>query len=44
MEEMGFSPVATKWNVAWDLTIRPDEPSAMEKLLQGMVDAVNGKN
>jgi hypothetical protein len=44
LEEMGFSPVGTKWNVAWDLTIRPDAPSAMEKLLQGIVDAANGKN
>jgi hypothetical protein len=44
LKQMGFSPAATKWNVAWDLTIRPNQPSAMEKLLQGMVDSMNGKN
>jgi hypothetical protein len=44
LEAMGFSPVETKWNVAWDLAIRPDEPSAMEKMLRGVVDAVNGNN
>jgi hypothetical protein len=44
LEAMGFQPVKTNWNVAWDLAIRPDEPSAMEKMLRGVVDAVNGKN
>jgi hypothetical protein len=44
LEAMGFKPVKTTWNVAWDLAIRPDQPSAVEKMLQGVVDAVNGKN
>ncbi|MGH7179783.1 MAG: hypothetical protein ACREJC_20575 [Tepidisphaeraceae bacterium] len=30
---LGFSPVATEWRQAWDLTIRADEPSAVEKML-----------
>jgi len=44
LEAMGFSPVRTRWNVAWDLTIRPDQPSAMEKLMRGLLDAANEKN
>ena len=30
---MGFKPVATEWRQAWDLTIRQDQPSAIEDLL-----------
>ena len=30
---MGFKPVATEWRLAWDLTIRQDQPSAIEDLL-----------
>jgi hypothetical protein len=37
--EMGFRPVAREWRRAWDLTIRADQPSAMENLL---LDAVKG--
>jgi len=33
LRAMGFTPVSCKWNTAWDLTIRPNEPSAMQKLL-----------
>ena len=44
LEAMGFSPVWTRWNVAWDLTIRPNQPSAMEKLMRGLLDAVDEKN
>jgi hypothetical protein len=44
LEAMGFSPVSTRWNLAWDLTIRPDQPSAMEKLMRGLLDAANEKN
>lgn len=33
LRAMGFTPVSCTWNTAWDLTIRPDQPSAMEKLL-----------
>jgi hypothetical protein len=31
--EMGFKPVASDWKLAWDLTIRHDQPSALEELL-----------
>jgi hypothetical protein len=30
---MGFKPVATEWRQAWDLTIRQDEPSAIEDVI-----------
>jgi hypothetical protein len=33
LRAMGFTPVSCRWNTAWDLTIRADQPSAMEKLL-----------
>jgi hypothetical protein len=39
--EMGFSPVATRWNLAWDLAIRPDQPSAVEKVMDDLLDALN---
>lgn len=42
--EMGFSPVSVRWNAAWDLTIRPGEPSAMEKLMRGLLDSTSDKN
>jgi len=44
LEAMGFSPVATRWNAAWDLTIRPNAPSAMEKLMRSLLDSANGNN
>jgi len=44
LEAMGFSPVSTRWNLAWDLTIRPDQPSAMEKVMRGLLDAAQEKN
>ncbi len=44
LEAMGFSPTSTRWNLAWDLTIRPEQPSAMEKLLRGLLDSANGNN
>lgn len=37
---MGFKPVATEWRMAWDLTIRADEPSAVEKLLMELLRGV----
>jgi hypothetical protein len=37
--EMGFSPVTTHWNLAWDLTIRPDQPSAVEKVINDLLDS-----
>lgn len=33
LKAMGFAPVSCKWNTAWDLTIRPNQPSALEKLI-----------
>jgi hypothetical protein len=39
LEERGFKPIATEWRMAWDLNIRADEPSAVEKLL---IDAIKG--
>jgi hypothetical protein len=35
--EMGFHPVATDWRMAWDLSIRVDAPSAVEKMLMEMI-------
>ena len=37
LEEMGFLPVRLKWNLAWDLAIRADQPSAMKRLLERFV-------
>ncbi len=37
LHEMGFAPIDTQWNMAWDLAIRADQPSAMEKLLKDFV-------
>jgi hypothetical protein len=33
--------VATRWNLAWDLAIRPDQPSAVEKVMDDLLDALN---
>ncbi len=35
--ERGFKPLATQWHTAWDLTIRSDEPSAIEKTLMDAI-------
>jgi hypothetical protein len=35
---MGFTQAATEWRTAWDLKIRADQPSAIEKLLEDAVD------
>lgn len=37
---MGFEPVASEWNMAWDLTIRADQPSAVEKILLEALDVL----
>lgn len=37
IQERGFKPVATEWRMAWDLSIRPDEPSAVEKALMNLI-------
>jgi hypothetical protein len=39
---LGFVPVHTQWRVAWDLTIRPDEPSLAESMLDHAVDMLFG--
>jgi hypothetical protein len=41
LEAMGFSPVSTRWNLAWDLTIRANQPSAVEKLMRNLVHSIN---
>jgi hypothetical protein len=42
LKAMGFTPVSCKWNTAWDLTIRSDQPSAMEKLIGEAVKQFSG--
>jgi hypothetical protein len=39
IEAMGFKPVDTKWTEAWDVKIRPTEPSAFQKLQERMKQA-----
>ena len=39
IETMGFKPIETKWNEAWDVHIRPNEPSAFQKLQERMKQA-----
>jgi len=43
LENMGFKPVSTEWRTAWDLTIRADQPSVMESLLNNWADAMGAK-
>jgi hypothetical protein len=40
----GFEPVSTNWRMAWDLTIRADQPSGVEKLIDGIFDSIKSKN
>jgi hypothetical protein len=37
LKALGFKPVATEWRMAWDLNIRYDEPSAVEKMLMDVI-------
>jgi hypothetical protein len=39
IEGMGFKPIATTWSEAWDVRIRPNEPSAFQKLQERMKQA-----
>ncbi len=39
IEKMGFKPVETTWYEAWDVNIRPTEPSAFEKIQERMNQA-----
>jgi hypothetical protein len=42
VREMGFKPAgAVEWKAAWDLRIRADQPSAIEKLLNDVIDALD---
>ena len=43
VQEMGFKPAAVEWTTAWDLTIRPNEPSGAEKLLKELFRALDDK-
>lgn len=44
LEAMGFSPVAVHWNQAWDLTIRVDQPSAVETLFNNLLKSTDDGN
>jgi hypothetical protein len=33
-KDFGFRPVSVEWRMAWDLAIRADQPSVLEKLLR----------
>jgi hypothetical protein len=41
---MGFKPVATEWRMAWDLSIRQDEPSMIEKTLMDLLHSMDEDN
>lgn len=36
IEALGFTPVDTKWVMAWDVSVRPDKPSVLQKWLGGV--------
>jgi hypothetical protein len=38
LEDMGFTPTSVQWRMAWDLTIRPNQPSVVEKMLNALLD------
>lgn len=42
VRELGFKPVGdAEWKKAWDLTIRADQPSAIEQLFMEAIDAAD---
>lgn len=42
VRQMGFKPAGeTQWKKAWDLTIRADQPSAIEQLFMDAIDALD---
>ncbi|HTW94396.1 MAG TPA: hypothetical protein VMD30_06375, partial [Tepidisphaeraceae bacterium] len=41
LADLGFHPVSTQWRMAWDLTIRPDQPSLVEKALDNLIDTLD---
>jgi len=38
LEAMGFKPTGTTWNMAWNMSVRPDQPSMAERLLRSFID------
>jgi hypothetical protein len=44
IEALGFTPVSTQWRVAWDLKIRPDQPSAVEKVFDSLFKSLSGND
>ena len=40
LDLMGFKPVSTAWRTAWDVKIRPDQPSAFMKVMSKANDAL----
>jgi hypothetical protein len=44
LRQRGFQSVATEWRLAWDLTIRPDEPSAVEKMLMDLIRGLDDED
>jgi len=41
LDALGFKPLATEWRQAWDLTIRGDQPSAVEQILMEFVHGLD---
>lgn len=39
---MGFTAKSVQWHTAWDLAIRPDQPSLVESLFDKMIDSISG--
>jgi len=35
---LGFTPAGTQWHMAWDMSIRADQPSLAEKFLKNLMD------
>jgi hypothetical protein len=40
LKALGFQPTGVEWHTAWDLTLRDDQPSLLEKMIDGAVDAI----
>ncbi|MCC7350061.1 MAG: hypothetical protein IT446_05775 [Phycisphaerales bacterium] len=40
VEALGFKPVNTQWHMAWDLHIRADQPSGVQRLLDHAMQAL----
>ncbi|MGB7161216.1 MAG: hypothetical protein WBD40_24365 [Tepidisphaeraceae bacterium] len=43
IEAMGFKPVSTDWYEAWDVKIRPNEPSAFQRIQERVRQAQQGQ-